>query len=202
MAFYQFMFLSFVLGVIVGLLLSCWCRYKCSRQRTLENTQVAQPKAKAAPKMMALPPEQENPNVVGDEFDPPQPMPIIDEFSDSDSSSSHHFDRCTTPGCSRPRNLPYRTCCQFCPATYSHSDQCQQRCGYPPINRLRLDDGQAAPRQPDIAIEIPQRVAVTQTGSRYHFNSRCAYFRQEDGPRGRMYTPCQICVRAGNQLIH
>ena len=62
-AFFQFMLMFFLLGMLFGFILSCWCRYKCSRQRTLqtpeavpENNQEPRPKAKAAPKNMAAPP--------------------------------------------------------------------------------------------------------------------------------------------------
>ena len=186
MAFYQFMFLSFVLGVIVGLLLSCWWRVKCSRQRATpspaveEQRQEIQPRAKPAPKALAQPPVVllPNPNAdpnplmdygdEGENFDPPVPMPIFDgeDFeTDSESSSSHHYLPCATPGCSRPRNHPYRTCCRYCPVTYSHSNECQERCGYPHINRLFPDAPQPPPhgQRPDIVVEYPPRVAVTRT---------------------------------------
>ena len=219
MAFYYFMLFFFMFGVIVGLALSCWWRAKCSRQRATqpspaveEQRQEIQPKAKPAPKAMVQPPvfdgalvDMPNPNPLmdygdeGDDFDPPVPMPIVDDSDgDTSSSSSHHYLPCTTPGCSRPRNHPYRTCCRYCPITYSHSNECQERCGYPHINRLFPDAPQPPPngQRPDIVVEYPQRVAVTRTGYRYHFNPNCTYFRQENGPGGRMLQPCQHCMRA------
>ena len=99
--------------------------------------------------------------------------------------SSTPVTTCINRGCARPRNGGWLTCCSFCGLSYSHSNQCNDRCNLPqPPPRHRAVDNRP----------MPTEVWVLPTGTCYHYNGTCRHFQDALGTRGsRRLRKCVIC---------
>lgn len=119
------------------------------------------------------------------------------ESSESDTQSEHYI-RCKTPGCSRPRDEAWNTCCSNCARFYSHSNECNIRCGYPQIPPRPL-----TPRGDLVhwhhansinVLHIPNQIGTLPTSQEYHFNPSCLEFIRAHGV-GNLYRPCMQCIQ-------